>query len=125
MLRFDQVTTSLPFIRAGKLRALGVTTRKRSAVLPDVPTIEEAGLAGFHDSTFNGLMAPAGTPREVIERLRAEVAKAAAVTELRNRFIAQGIELISSNSSEEFAGFLRKQVEDFAILARQAGIRAN
>jgi len=125
MLRFDQVTTSLPFIRAGKLRALGVTTRKRSAALPDVPTIEEAGLAGFHDSTFNGLMAPAGTPREVIERLRAEVAKAAAVTELRNRFIAQGIELISSNSSEEFAGFLRKQVEDFAILARQAGIRAN
>jgi len=125
MLRFDQVTTSLPFIRAGKLRALGVTTRKRSAALPDVPTIEEAGLAGFHDSTFNGLMAPAGTPHEVIERLRAEVAKAAAVTELRNRFIAQGIELISSNSSEEFAGFLRKQVEDFAILARQAGIRAN
>jgi len=125
MLRFDQVTTSLPFIRAGKLRALGVTTRKRSAALPDVPTIEEAGLAGFHDSTFNGLMAPAGTPHEVIERLRAEVAKAAAVTELRNRFIAQGIELISSNSTEEFAGFLRKQVEDFAILARQAGIRAN
>ena len=125
MLRFDQVTTSLPFIRAGKLRALGVTTRKRSAALPDVPTIEEAGLAGFHDSTFNGLMAPAGTPHEVIERLRAEVAKAAAVTELRNRFIAQGIELISSNSTEEFAGFLRKQVEDFAILARQAGIRVN
>ena len=125
MLRFDQVTTSLPFIRAGKLRALGVTTRKRSAALPDVPTIEEAGLAGFHDSTFNGLMAPAGTPREVIERLRAEVAKAAAVTELRNRFIAQGIELISSNSSEEFAGFLRKQVEEFAILARQTGMTVN
>jgi len=79
----------------------------------------------IHIALFNGLMAPAGTPREVIERLRAEVAKAAAVTELRNRFIAQGIELISSNSAEEFAGFLRKQVEDFAILARQAGIRAN
>jgi tripartite-type tricarboxylate transporter receptor subunit TctC len=125
MLRFDQVTTSLPFIRTGKLRALGVTTRKRSPALPDVPTIHEAGLAGFHDSTFNGLIAPAGTPREVIERLRAEVAKAAAVTELRNRFIEQGIELISSNSAEEFAAFLRKQVEEFAILARQAGITAN
>lgn len=125
MLRFDQVVSSLPFIRTGKLRALGVTTRKRSPVLPDVPTIDEAGLAGFNDSTFNGIIAPAGTPREVIERLRAEIAKAAAVTELRNRFVAQGIDLIASNSAEEFAGFLRKQVEEFAILARQAGITAN
>jgi tripartite-type tricarboxylate transporter receptor subunit TctC len=122
MLRFDQVTTSLPFIRAGKLRALGVTTGKRSPLLPDVPTIEEAGLAGFRDSTYNGLVAPAGTPREVIERVRAEVAKAAAVTELRNRFAEQGIELIGSKSAEEFAGFLRKQVDEFAILARQTGM---
>mgnify|MGYP001182183072 CR=1 FL=1 len=125
MLRFDQTVTSLPFIRSGKLRALGVTTRKRSPALPDVPTIAEAGLAGFHDSTFNGLVAPAGTPREVIERLHAEVAKAAAVTDLRNRFIEQGIELISSNSAEEFAAFLRKQADEFAILARQAGMKSN
>lgn len=123
MLRFDQVTTSLPFIKSGKLRALGVSTRKRSHVLPDVPTIEEAGLAGFHDSTFNGLVAPAGTPRQVIERLRDAVAKAAAVTELHNRFLNQGIELVGSTSSEEFAAFLRKQVEEFATLARQAGIK--
>jgi tripartite-type tricarboxylate transporter receptor subunit TctC len=122
MLRFDQVTTSLSFINSGKLRALGVTTRKRSSVLPDVPTIEEAGLAGFNDSTFNGLVAPAGTPRQVIERLRDGVAKAVAVTELRNRFLEQGIELIVSTSSEEFAAFLRKQVEEFATLARQAGM---
>ncbi|MDB5924473.1 MAG: hypothetical protein JWN13_3409 [Betaproteobacteria bacterium] len=122
MLRFDQVTTSLPFINSGKLRPLGVSTRKRSAVLPNVPTIEEAGLAGFNDSTFNGLVAPAGTPRQVIERLREGVAKAVAVTELRNRFLEQGIELVASTSSEEFAAFLRKQVEEFATLARQAGI---
>ena len=93
-------------------------------VLPDVPTIEEAGLAGFHDSTFNGLVAPAGTPRQVIERLRDAVAKAVAVTELRNRFLEQGIELIGSTSTEEFAAFLRKQVEEFATLARQAGMTA-
>jgi len=122
MLRFDQVTTSLAHIHAGKLRALGVTTRKRSSALPSVPTIEEAGLAGFHDSTFNGLVAPAGTPRDVIERLREAVAKAASVTELRNRFREQGIELIGSASTEEFTAFLRKQMEEFAILARQAGI---
>jgi tripartite-type tricarboxylate transporter receptor subunit TctC len=122
MLRFDQVTTSLSFIHSGKLRALGVTTRKRSAVLPDVPTIEEAGLPGFNDSTFNGLVAPAGTPRQVIERLRDGVAKAAAVTELRTRFLEQGIELVASTSSEEFSAFLRKQVEEFATLARQVGM---
>lgn len=125
MLRFDQVTTSLSFIRSGKLRALGVTTRTRSVVLPDVPTMQEAGLAGFHDSTFNGLVAPAGMPREVTERLRAEVAKAAAVTDLRDRFGEQGIELVTSKSAEEFAGFLRKQVTEFAILARQAKLTAN
>ena len=125
MLRFDQVTTSLPFIRAGKLRALGVTTLKRSPALPDVPTIDESGLAGFNDPTFNGLVAPAGTPREVVERVRDAVAKAAAVAEVRNRFIEQGIELVASTSSEEFAAFLKKQVEEFAILARQAGITAN
>lgn len=125
MLRFDQVGTSLPFIRNGKLRALGVTTRTRSPALPDVPTIEEAGLAGFHDSTFNGLVAPAGTPREVIERLRAEVAKAVAGTAQRNRFLEQGIELVGSASSDEFAALLRKQGESFAIFARQTGIKAN
>ena len=125
MLRFDQVTTSLPHIRAGKLRALGVTTRKRSVLLPDVPTIDEAGLPGFQDSTFNGLMAPAGTPRAILERLRAEVARAAGVAELRKRYQEIGIELVGSNSPEEFADFLKKHVEEFTRLARDAGITAN
>jgi tripartite-type tricarboxylate transporter receptor subunit TctC len=122
MLRFDQVTTSLPFIRAGKLRALGVATRTRSPALPNVPTMEEEGLTGFYDPTFNGLMAPAGTPREIVERLHAEVAKAAGTAELRNRFLDQGIELTASPSPDEFAAFLRKQHEEFAILARQTGL---
>ena len=81
--------------------------------------------SGFQDSTFNGLVAPAATPREVIERLRDGVAKAVAVMELRNRFLERGIELIASDSTEEFAAFLRAQVEEFAILARQAGMTAN
>src|SRR5215510_10873159 len=94
MVRFDQVTTSLHHIRDGKLRALAVTTLKRSAVLPEVPTIYEAALPGFDDSTWNGLVAPAGTPREVIERLRVAVAKAAVLPEFRKRFAEQGNELI-------------------------------
>ena len=125
MVRFDQVTTSLPFIRSGKLRALGVTSAKRSALLPDVPTIQEAALPGFIDSTFNGIVAPTGTPREVIERVRAEVVKAAGLPELRKRFAEQGIDLIASDSAQAFAAFLKKQVEEFAVLARRAGIAAN
>jgi tripartite-type tricarboxylate transporter receptor subunit TctC len=93
-----------------------------TVLLPDVPTIDEAGLPGFHDSTFNGLMAPAGTPRVILERLRTEVAKAVAVTELRNRYLEIGIEPVNSTSPEEFAGFLRKHVEDFTRLAREAGM---
>jgi tripartite-type tricarboxylate transporter receptor subunit TctC len=122
MLRFDQVSTSIAHIRSGKLRALGVTSRKRSALLPDVPTIDEAGLPGFYDTTFNGLMAPAATPRAILERVRTEVVKAAAVPELRNRYQEIGIELASSNSLEEFGDFLRKHVEDFTRLARDAGL---
>jgi tripartite-type tricarboxylate transporter receptor subunit TctC len=122
MLRFDQVSTSIAHIRAGKLRALGVTSRKRSALLPDVPTIDEAGLPGFYDTTFNGLMAPGGTPRAILERIRAEVVKAAAVPEFRNRYQEIGIELASSHSPEEFGDFLRRHVEDFTRLARDAGL---
>ena len=125
MLRFDQATTSVAHIKSGKLRALAVTTPKRARLLPDVPTMEEAGLPGFQDSTFNGLVAPAGTPREVLERVRAEVAKAVASPELRNRYSELGIELVSSGSIDEFAEFLRKQVEDFARLATATGIRTN
>lgn len=122
MLRFDQVTTSLAHINSGKLRALGVTTRTRSPVLPDVPTLHEAGLTGFQDSTFNGIVAPAGTPRAVIDRVRDAAMKAAGVAELHERFLAQGIQLIASESPDAFAVFLRKQVDEFAVLARQTGM---
>ncbi len=123
MLRFDQVTTSLAHIRSGRLRALAVTSRTRSGVLPDVPTMEEAGVRPFHDTTFNGLVAAAGTPREIVERVHTEVVRAVAVPELRNRFGQQGIELVASKTPEEFGAFLRQQVEEFALLAKQAGIQ--
>jgi tripartite-type tricarboxylate transporter receptor subunit TctC len=125
MIMFDQVSTSFPHIKAGKLRALAVTSTGRSAVLPEVPTMDQAGVKGFHDSTFNGLVAPAGTPRDILERLRVEVAKAVQVPELRNRFLERGIELVASPSLDDFATFLRRQAEDFAKLAQEAGIKAN
>lgn len=122
MMRFDQVTTSHAFVRSGKLRALAVTTLRRSPVLPDVPTLDESGLKGFSDSTFNGLMAPAGTPREILERLRGEVARVVAIAELRDRFREQGIELIASASPDDFTVFLRKEVDQFTKLAHQVGL---
>lgn len=125
MIMFDQISTSFQYIRAGKLRGIGVTSRTRSPLLPNLPTIEEGGLKGFQDSTFNGLVAPAGTAREILERVRQEVVKAVAAPEVRNRFLELGIELKGSASLEEFGGFLRKQVTDFAKLAKEANIQTN
>ena len=122
MLRFDQVTTSLAHVNSGKLRALGVTTLKRSPVLPNVPTIDEAAIPGFNESTFNGLVAPAGTPRSIVERLREAAEKEAAVPEVRQRFADQGIVMIASSSTEEFGAYLKRQVEEFAVLAKQVGM---
>ena len=118
---FDQISTSLAHVKAGKLRALGVTTRTRSPLLPEVPTIEEAGLAGFEDATWNGIMAPAGTPREVLERLRVEIASA--LPPLKSRYEERGIELVASASPEEFASHIRAEVAAFAKLAREADLK--
>ncbi|MCW5575588.1 MAG: tripartite tricarboxylate transporter substrate binding protein [Burkholderiales bacterium] len=125
MLMFDQVSTSAQYIRAGRLRGLAVTTKKRSPVFPDIPTIDEAGVRGFEDSTFNGLVAPAGTPREMLEKIRGETVKAVAVPALKERFDRIGIPLVASNSLDEFNAHLRRHVEEFAALAKTAGIQAN
>ncbi len=125
MLMFDQVSTSVGYIQAGRLRGLAVTSKKRSPLFPDMPTIDEAGVPGFEDTTFNGIVAPAGTPRDVVEKLRAEVVKAVAVPALRERFDKLGIPLVASNSLDEYNTFLRRHVEDFTKLAKTAGIKAN
>jgi tripartite-type tricarboxylate transporter receptor subunit TctC len=125
MLMFDQVSTSAGYIKAGRLRGLGVTSKTRSPLFPDMPTIDESGVKGFEDTTFNGLVAPAGTPRDILEKLRAEVVKAVAVPALRERFDRNGIPLVASNSLDEYNAFIRRHVEDFAKLAKTAGITAN
>lgn len=125
MLMFDQVSTSVGYIQSGRLRGLAVTTKKRSPLFPDMPTIDEAGIKGFEDSTFNGLVAPAGTPRDILDKVRGEVVKAVAVPALRDRFDKLGIPLVASTSLDEYNAFLRRHVEDFAKLAKTAGITAN
>ena len=121
---FDQMSTSLAHVNAGKLRALGVTSRTRSPLLPELPTIDEQGMTGFEDVTWNALLAPAGTPRGIVERLRAEVAAAVAVPELRKRFLERAIELQASASIDEAAAFMKHEVAAFAQLAREANLKA-
>jgi tripartite-type tricarboxylate transporter receptor subunit TctC len=125
MIMFDQVSTSVPFVNAGKLRPIGVTTRTRAAVFPDVPTIDEAGLKGYEDVTFNGIMAPTGVPRDVMERLQSEIAKVLAVPELKKRYADRGIELAASRTPEEFSAYIKTQVENYTRIARDAGIKAD
>jgi tripartite-type tricarboxylate transporter receptor subunit TctC len=123
MMMFDQVSTSIGHIRAGKLRALAVTSLRRSPLLPDVPTIDESGVPGYEDITFNGLVAPAGTPRAILERLNAEVTKAVSAPELRGRFLERGVELVASGSPEEFTAYIKAEFDKKARLAREANIK--
>src|SRR4051794_11219499 len=121
---FDQLSTSLAHVRSGKLRALGVSSRARSPLLPEVPTISESGLAGFEDVTWNAILAPAGTPKPVVDRLHREIVRAVAVPQLRDRFLERAIDLTSSASPEELAAYLKSEVVSFAQVAKDAGLKA-
>ena len=122
-MMFDQVSTSAPQIKAGKVRALAVTSLARSPLLPEVPTVDESGMAGFEDITFNGLVAPAGTPRDILVRLNRAVAVAVSESDLTKRFIERGIELKASASPEEFGAYIKAEFEKKARLAHEAGIK--
>jgi len=124
MMMYDQVSTSHPHVKAGKLKALAVTSSTRSSLFPDLPTVDEAGVKGYEAITYNGLLAPAGTPREVLARLQSEVAKAVAVPAMRNNFLERGVELAASSSPDEFTAYIRNDVAASAKLARNAGIKA-
>lgn len=123
MIMFDQVSTSEPYIKAGKLRGLAVTSRTRSPLFPDLPTIDESGVSGFEDITFNGLVAPAGTAREILVRLNEEVAKVVRAPNLHKRFLERGVELKASASPEEFTALVKAEVEKKGRLAREAGVK--
>ena len=122
MFMFDQVSTSAGYIKSGRLRALAVTSKKRSPLFPDLPTVDETAVKGFEDTTFNGLVAPAGTPREILEKLRETVVKAVTVPTLKDRFDGLGIPLVASPSLDQYNAFLKRHVTEFAKLAKTAKI---
>ena len=115
---FDNLPSALPHIKSGRLKALAVTSRTRSPALPDVPTIEEAaGLKGFDASSWFGLFAPAGTPRTIVDKIQADVAKALAQPEVRERFIAQGADP-GGNTPDQFAAFIRAETDKWTRVVK-------
>ena len=120
---FDQVSTSIPLIRSGKVRALGVTSARRSVLLPDVPTIAESGYPGYEASTFNAVLAPAAVPAAIVARMHAAIAAAVKHPELRSRMGELGIELMANASPEEATAFVRSEVARMAKLVKEAGIK--
>ena len=117
----DQLTASMAHIKEGRLRALAVTTRKRSALLPEVPTLSELGLFEYEVSTFTGLFAPAGTPRPVLDRLAAALARVLAQPAVRERFAALGVEMIEQNA-RAFEAYVKKDFDNWRAVARDANI---
>jgi tripartite-type tricarboxylate transporter receptor subunit TctC len=122
-MMFDQISTSAAHIRSGKLRALGVTTKTRSPLFPDLPTLDESGLPGFDDVTWNGYVAPAGTPRDVLARLHAAIAKAVADPEFHRRWLERGIETGASASPAEYSAYIKSEAESFAKLVQETGMK--
>lgn len=120
-MSFDTVTPVLPHIQSGKLKALAVTTGKRSSALPDVPTLQEAGLKDFDIGTWFGLLAPAATPRYVIARLHGETVKILQSADFRQRMAAIGAEPVG-NTPDQMAAQIKADVDKFARLVKDAKV---
>ena len=123
-MMFDNLPVSLPHVKAGKLRALAVTSLTRSAALPDVPTMDEEGYKGFDATSWFGLLAPTGTPKEIIVKINAAAVKAIATPEMRERLAAQGADPVG-NTSEQFAAFIKLELEKWAKIVKASGARVD
>jgi tripartite-type tricarboxylate transporter receptor subunit TctC len=122
MLSFVDVITALPFAKVGKLRPLAASTARRSAMMPDLPTISEAGLTGFESSTTFAAFAPAGTPKDVVNKLNKELVRALAAADVKEKLFNQGIETVGS-SPEEFVAYNRVETAKWGKVIREQGIK--
>ena len=118
---FQGLATVTSLVKSGKLKLIGVTTPKRLPQYPDVPTVSESGLPGFEFNSWFTIMAPAGTPREIVARLNAEIVKALADPDVRSKLDAQGL-TVRGSSAEELGSATREQLAKYAKLIKQAGI---
>ena len=121
---FDTVAAIAGQVKGGTVRALAVTTATRSAALPDLPTMAEAGMKGYETSTWGGLLAPAGTPKDVIAKWNAEVAKILNSPDMRERLTAQGA-TPAPNSPEQFAEFIQSEIPKYARIVKISGAKVD
>lgn len=119
---FSGLPSALPFVKTGKVRAIAVTGSRRSDVLPDVPTVAESGVPGYEHVLWGMLLAPAGTPREIVARLNKEVHRVLALPEVRERYAGMGVEPAPS-SPEQAAAYLKSETEKYAKVIQAIGLR--
>lgn len=119
-MTFDNITTAWPLAKAGKLRALAVTTAKRSSVAPDVPTLAESVLPGFEVGSWQGVFAPAGTPPAIVRRLNVEIVKILNLPDVRERLSGLGAEIVA-DSPEEFGALVKSEVVKWADVVKKSG----
>ena len=122
-LMFDNLANALPHVKAGRLRALAVTTLARAPAMPELPTLAESGLPGFDLSTWFGVMAPAGTTTEIVVKLNAEIVRALNAKDMRERLEKMGAEPPANNTPERFAAFIRAEAAKYAKVVRDSGAK--
>jgi tripartite-type tricarboxylate transporter receptor subunit TctC len=123
-MMFDAITTMAPNVQAGRVRALATTGQTRSAVLPNVPTVAEAGVPGYDAVIWLGIMAPTNTPKSIVDRLNAEIRKVLARADIKDSWKKQGAETLDM-SPEKFGEFLRGDIEKWARVVKEAGIKVD
>lgn len=123
-LMFENLPIILPHRKSGRLRALAVGTKARSAIVPDLPTMEEAGVPGYESSTSFGVLAPAGTPAAIVSRLNGEIVKILASADVKERLTAMGL-APAGGTPEAYAAHLKEELAKYARIVKAAGIKAN
>jgi tripartite-type tricarboxylate transporter receptor subunit TctC len=118
----DQISSALPYINAQRIRAIAVTTAKRAALLPDIPTLSESGVPGFDASTVTGVLAPAATPKHIVAQLNAALAKVLAASEVKERFASLGAE-VQPSTPDQLAQFIREDLAVWRRVVKEAGIK--
>ena len=121
-MTWDAIPSSKPMIERGRLRALGIGSLKRSPLLPQVPTIDEAGLKGFELGSWYGLFAPAGTPADIVRQLQREIVKAVSAADVRSQFAAMGADPVGG-TPEEFAAVVQRDLAKWAKVARDVNLQ--
>jgi tripartite-type tricarboxylate transporter receptor subunit TctC len=123
-LMFIDIPPALPHLRSGRLKALGITGAKRTAALPDVPPIAEAGVPGYDIVAWFGLLAPAGTPKDIVDKIHQDAAAGLSSPELRTRMTEQGVDLVG-NTPAQFAAYMRSELAAMAKVVKASGARAD